>query len=200
MHPLGLVIRQEYLARACLRTNYQAVSLKRPHPHSARKWGASSKMPADGRDSGAKEGQEWSHLDMINTEMELNVSDTTGLCCKLQQASAHLHQVIEEGVVPTHTLQSVWCVPEGCARGKALLTLHNLRQHIFKIYTITSWKKIQLHWPWEHYNAAKNMQMDKTLTTEENVVTNLTDNTCTVLKLITHQCCWKHKVFWLCSL
>lgn len=35
--------------------------------------------------------------------MELNLSDTTGLCCKLQQASAHLHQVIEEGVVPTHT-------------------------------------------------------------------------------------------------
>ncbi len=110
VHPLGLVIRQEYLARACSRTNYKAVSLKRPHPHSPRKWGASSKMRVDGRDSGAKEGQEWSHLDMINTETEQNLSDTTGLCCKLQQASAHLHQVIEEGVLPTHIPQSVWCV------------------------------------------------------------------------------------------
>lgn len=144
VHPLGLVIRQEYLARACSRTNYQAVSLVCPHPHSPRKWGASSKMHVDGRDSGAKEGQEWSHLDMINTETELNLSDTTGQCCKLQQASAHLHQVIEEGVLPTHILQSVWCVSEVCVCGKALLTLHSLRQLIFRIYTITAWKRREI--------------------------------------------------------
>lgn len=110
VHPLGLVIRQEYLVRARTRTNYQAVT-HAPQPYSPRKWGASSKMRVDGRDSEAKEGQEWSHLDMINTETELNLSDTTGLCCKLQQAWAHLHQVIEEGVLPTHILQSLWCVP-----------------------------------------------------------------------------------------
>lgn len=46
---------------------------------------------------------------MINTETELNLSDTTGLCCKLQRASAHLHQVIEVGVLPTRTVKSV-CV------------------------------------------------------------------------------------------
>lgn len=43
---------------------------------------------------------------MINTETELNLSDTTGLCCKLHWASAHLHQVIEEGVVSKHIVQS----------------------------------------------------------------------------------------------
>lgn len=166
MHPLGLVIRQEYLARANLRTNYQAVSLKRCHPRSTRKWGASSKMPVAGRDSGAKEGQEWSHLDMINTEMELNLSDTTGPCCKLQKALAHLHQVIEEGVIPTHILQSVQCAPEVCACGKILLTLHNLKQ-LFKIDTITSSKKIQ---PWEHYNSEKHTQRYKTLIREETPV------------------------------
>lgn len=149
VHPLGLVIRQEYLARACSRTNYQAVSLMRPHPHSPRKWGASSKIRVEGRDSRAKEGQEWSHLDVINTETELNLSDTTRLCCKSQRASAHLHQVIEEGVLPTHKLPSLWCVSGVCACGNALLTLHSLRQLIFKIYTIAAWKKIQLQWPWE---------------------------------------------------
>lgn len=109
VHSLGLVIRQEYLASTCLRTNYQAVSLMCPHLHSPRKWGATSKVRVDGWDSRAKEGQEWSHLDMINTETELNLSDTTGLCCKLQRASAHLHQVIEVGVLPTRTVKSV-CV------------------------------------------------------------------------------------------
>lgn len=143
VHPLGLVIRQEYLARACSRTNYQAVLLMRPHPYPPRKWGAWSKMCVDGRDSGAKEGQEWSHLDMINTETELNLSDTTGLCCKLQRASAHLHQVIEEGVLPTHIPQSAWrvCVCICCSVrtcGQAILTLRSLRQIILKIYTTTA--------------------------------------------------------------
>lgn len=52
------------------------------------------------RDIGEKEAQECSQLDVINTETEMNLLDTTGLCCKLQQALVHLHQVIEEGVTP----------------------------------------------------------------------------------------------------
>lgn len=61
-------------------------------------------------DIGEKEAQERSQLDVINTETGLNLSDTTGLCCKLQQALVHLHQVIEEGVTPyTHTAVSLIC-------------------------------------------------------------------------------------------
>lgn len=57
-----------------------------------------------GGDIRAKEGPEWSQSDTINTETQLNSSDTTGLCGEFQQASAHFHQVIE-GVLPTHILQ-----------------------------------------------------------------------------------------------
>lgn len=65
--------------------------------------------------------------------------------CKLQQASAHLHQVIEGGVIPAHTVQSVGCVAEVYACGKVLLTEHNLRQHAFKIYIHAAYERLQLH-------------------------------------------------------
>lgn len=192
VHPLGLVIRQEYLARACSRTNYQAVSLVCPHPHSPRKWGASSKMHVNGRDSGAKEGQEWSHLDMINTETELNLSDTTGQCCKLQQASAHLHQVIEEGVLPTHILQSA----DVCLKGMHVerpywpYTLFDNwylkstpsqpgREKRFYSNPVSSM----------HYSFGEWMQIDKTHSNEGNIFNKVTDNTCTALRLIIHQWC-----------
>lgn len=55
VHPLGLVIKREYLARAFSRTNYQAVSLMCPHPCSLKKWGAWSEMHVARHDGGDKE-------------------------------------------------------------------------------------------------------------------------------------------------
>lgn len=112
VHPLGLVIKQEYLARACSNTNYQAVSHMCPPPtppthtsthmnmhpthpstsrYSLKKWVASSELCTPGWDGGTADRQDWCHLDMINTETGLNLSNSTGPRCKLQQASVHLH-------------------------------------------------------------------------------------------------------------